>query len=339
MERNRHPLRSVAVTLLLALAGGVVLADDSSADNYGRGPLPIKDNYLLSQHALHFTPDNARIVDEGHWQAEGYFNWSNSFGTRHRPRFMDVDGEIVEFLGSLNYGLNDWFEVGIDVPILWRTGGAMDSLIEGFHSGTGYANTERAGFPRNDFQATITGDRGQVFSTHDTGVDLGNISFKGRANLTDGGDLLPAITLGLDVSLPTSTGDELSGGDGVDVEMSAYLSKHLVGDFYLHVNGGATVLGDDTLGNIQMHSVVGDFGFAVEWACSKATSIVLQGLYQSAQFEEGPGNLPRFSFHYSLGVKTEPWKNIELHLGLIENELKYDNSADFGIQVGASVGF
>lgn len=328
-----------ALALLLSPTMACAWADDESLLNCGRGPLPIRDNFMLSHQNLHFTPDSAAITPDGGWEVEAYINWSNTFAAK-KDRAMRIDGESIAFVPNLNYGLNEWCEVGIEIPMWWRVGGAMDAFIEGFHNMLGYANNDRNRYDENDFDVFIRGNHGQTFHEADRGFQLGNIDLKGRANVLDGDDsFLPAVTLGLDIALPTSTGDEVSGSDGVDVGLSAYLSKHLGADFYLHLNGGVVFRGDSALGNIGVEDTVGNFGFAVEWACTEATSIVAQGLYQSAQFAEGPGNLPRFSFYYSIGVKTEPWEGVELEFGAIENELKYDNSADFGIQVGAKVGF
>ena len=330
------------LTILMAANGaaddGAQGSPDGAYLNYGRGPLPVKDNFVMSHRSLQYTQEGAKVLDRGRWEGGLTIHWSNSFGTR-RTQFFVVDGETIAITPSLSYGVNDWLEVGIDVPTVVRTGGAMDGFIEAFHSMWAYSNMDRDRFEEDDFDVRITGSDGRVFREDDTGYDLGKITLKARANLTDGGNLIPAVTLGLDVALPTGSRDELSGSDGVDAGFYLYLSKRVVADFYLHVNGGATVWSDPDLDHIDMENVRANVGIAFEWACSDATSIVAQLLYHTAQFAEGTGNLQELSFTYLLGVKTEPWKDVEFHFGVVENELKYDNSADFGVQGGVSFGW
>ncbi len=344
----RRRSRGLQALLLCAFLVGPLLAtaqaqegsapSDDAYLNYGRGPVPIKDNFLVSHRTLQMIPRGAEIVSEDAWEASLSLNWSNSFGTR-RGRFFRIDGETVETVAGVSYGATDWLEVGIDIPLLWRGGGSMDSFIEGFHDLFGYSNGDRDRFDEDDYNVTITDDDGGLYDEDDEGFDLGNVTLRARANLTDGGTWLPAVTLGLELRPPTHTGDEISGSDGVDAGLFAYLSKHVAGDFYLHLHGGGMFYSDPDLGDIDLKDVRGVFGFAIEWACTDATSIFAQALYQSSQFQEGGGNLQNFAFTYALGMKTEPWKDVEFHLGLVENEFKYDNSADFGVQIGAKIGF
>jgi len=306
---------------------------EESISNRGRGPIPIADNFLISLRRLPFSSQGVEAWEEGSWEVGGTLQWSSSIADGENP-FFRIDGEALALVAALKYGVTPWFRVGLSVPVRLRMAGMLDGFTDGFHELFGLPPGASQRYPNGEIHVEITQAGGSRFEDSQTRADLGNLVLSAWVDGTEGNEWLPAAMVGLDLGIPSSTGDELAGDDGVSFQVSLHLSKRIVGGLLVHLFGAVAWYGDESLGEIRTEDKRLFGGVAIEWEISSATSFLIHAEWRGPLFSHGNDRLTLPSFVYSLGVKTGISDRLELQFAIVENELSYHNSADFGVQIG-----
>lgn len=307
------------------------------AANVGYGPLSLRGQSPFQMLHLSLSPSAPSTLPAHHWEGQLLTTWVNRWAVSEGQYF--IDNETLRIAGKLRYGLTDWFQVGIEVPVLWRGGGVMDSFIEGFHRTFGLDNGRRDEFPRNRFRVEFHSPEGSKFALNadDAGIGLQDIVLSSQATLTCGGAYRPATAVHFSVSLPTGRDEKLYGTGGVDVSVALLFSKRL-GDLYLYLNGGYVWFGTDEIGGIRLRKSQGTIFTGVEYRLRGRTSLILQNLINSGAAEDF-FEFSEYTDEMTLGMKTELSPGLLIELGLIENLIHFTNSPDFGVHGGVSYRF
>lgn len=328
----------VAALLLCLCAAAAVWAEADEPEgwdvNVGQGPLSLRDQFLLSQPHLSLTPQDPRPTDKGRWRVGMDLDWANTFGQKGVSYL--VDGETVTTQPYVRYGLLEGLEVGLDVPIFWRGGGAMDGFIQDFHDAFGVGQNGREVIPDDSFTAFIN-QGGNFYQIDDEGWGLGNVALSSKLTLAQGDERWPAFAVQATLTVPTGDQSREFTQGGWDGGLVASVSKGFCGKFYVYGNAGFTAYSDDHQGPIQLETARGFFMGGLEYRCSKSCSIVLQATFTSPYF--AADHLHNWTYIAGLGPKFQIGENCKAEFGVLENFGGYDLSADFGLHFGVEFGF
>ena len=158
----------------IALAAIVVLASTVSAQEYDLretllSPLPVRDQFLLSNGFFFFTPQSTRALPDGQWSFSLNAADANSFaksgwishslsGRTSRSEALDtladtrfeslptlflVDGETHRSDAMLRRGFANGLELSVTVPLISTGGGWSDRVIESVHHAMKIGNAQR----------------------------------------------------------------------------------------------------------------------------------------------------------------------------------------------------
>lgn len=330
--------RWAVVALCLCALPGVQAQDDEPEGwdvNVGLGPLALREQFLLSQTHLTLTPQDPRPTDRGHWRAGLTLDWANTFG-RKNVTYL-VDGETVTTVPYLRYGVLEGLELGLDVPIHWRGGGAMDGFIQDFHDAFGVSQNGREDLPDDDFNVFVNDREGNFYQLDDEGWGLGNVGASAKLTLSQGDERMPALALQALVTAPTGDQRREFSQGGWDGGVVASVSKGFCGSLYLYGNAGLTVFSNDSQGPIELASTRGFFMIGAEYRFTRCFSLVLQTSITSPYFDEE--HLSAWTGIVGFGPKFQVGERCKVELGALENYRGYDVSADFGVHLGFEVGF
>ncbi len=303
--------------------------------NVGLGPLALREQFLLSQTHLTLTPQDPRPTDRGHWRVGMTLDWANTFGRKNTTYL--VDGETVTTVPYLRYGVLEGLEVGLDVPIHWRGGGAMDGFIQDFHDAFGVSQNGREKLPDDDFNVFVNDREGNFYSLDDEGWGLGNVGASAKLTLAQGDEHMPALAIQALVTAPTGDQGRGFSQGGWDGGVLASVSKGFCGKLYLYGNAGLTAYSNDSQGPLELASTRGFFMMAAEYRFTPSCSLVFQTSVTSPYFDEE--HLSEWTWIAGLGPKFQLGERCKVEVGLLENYGGYDFSADFGVHFGFEVGF
>jgi hypothetical protein len=363
--------RSLLLALAL-LAAAPALADerDPSADDgqaepsivhddaetpplarWGRGPFEVQDVYLLALNRLSPWARSPEIA--GHLQLEVGLKgvWSNSYAfARNR---LIVDGEIRQLITTLRFGLFDRVELGLWIPYEWRGGGTLDGFIEDFHKTFGLPDADRDEVSHDRYAAFGTEKNGEPFNYDHAGYGFNDLITEARVLLTEGTELLPAATATLRLRFPTGRG-KFHLSDGVDVSLAIDASQR-VGDWPLVFYTGLayTYYADANVDDLKLTRHRLFFYVGGEWEFATYFSLVTHvwiETHRETKLWADASNLPLLAprakpdfgnwvTYVAAGFKFEPVEELVFELGILENIIDPETTADYTMMLNATYRF
>lgn len=238
--------------------------DVRAAEWKGLGPISIRNQNPLSLQFAALSPQRAATLKKGEANMKIDSSYSNIYeqGT-NGTQTLDLDMEYWRSAWSLNYGLDDKLEVGIEIPVVHYSGGFMDGFIQKYHNTFGFPNGGRD---------LVANDR-FAYGFSDAGADrlgfppmtfgLGDITIRTKRAILDG-DRALKVSLFSDFKFPTGEEGRGAGSGTPDFGMGLILD-YTHWRLHGYVNGAYYMLG----GNERLDPYVRDS----MWAFSAAQEL------------------------------------------------------------------
>ena len=313
------------------------------APPYRRGPVEVRDEWILAQPHLTLPAMSPDPLGRGRWMVRLELNRGNDFGwTQTRAgelpqggdrRFI-VDGEHMTVALQARYGLSSTVDVGLRVPWHWRGPGFMDGPIDWFHSTTGFMDNIRSDF-RNDLYRVEGRDQNFVpFSwTDDPGSGLGRIEASAQWAFLSGPSHARGWTAALAGRVALPTGTEPYDSDGVDAGLQV-VAAHPIGsrlDAYLGVGG--TWFGELEIDGVVYERLRGSGFVALEWRPWRRWSFCLEANL-SSRLVTNIASYPAVQSYLNFSSKYDLSSAWRLELGFTENLENQQSTTDFGAFLG-----
>lgn len=282
-----------------------------AADNGGLGPLPVRNLFPPALPYLNFTPEPVLTLAPSKVQFSYQYAVANTlvntqsgsqpgtpvitqanvdrglttadFPAVGYGAFIDVEAQV--HLLRWRYGLTDSLEVGLDQSWVSYGGGGLDQTIESVESAFSALNPLRPQFARNGFHYFLARD-GKFLVATEAPADLvpADPVLSMKWNWTQGGNILPAISLRLTYKAPLDNATSLprslvsSGSDDFGYYL---LFSKAIGNWVVHYQTGETQL---TVRNHEYASSLEHKLFGLEYRSDRNNSWVMQITTQSSIF-------------------------------------------------------
>jgi hypothetical protein len=336
-------LRRAPVALLLA---AVVFAGAAPAEAgeparpapARRGPLEMRDQWLLAQSRLTLpalAPDplgdgKTRVAVELAWGSD--FGWSP--GRRRDTTDYLVDGEHRTLTLDARHGLTPALTVGVRLPLHWRGGGILDGIIDWFHGWTGLPGGARPLFPVDQLRVEWADPtRGYIRWDADAGSGLGNAEVLGHWAVRRGEPGGWAVALAGRGTLPTGTASFAPGGFEAGAQVLAASAVHRNVDVY--AGAGGTAHPRRAVAGVEYAPWRGHGFVAAEWRPAARCSVLVE-LDASTRLVENLPGYPGWQGYFRLGASIDASERWRLHGGFVEGIKSQQATTDFGIVAGVS---
>jgi hypothetical protein len=344
----QHPLgvlRAPEPPPAAVVVGGTAWLASPLAGARRRGPVEIRDEWLLAQPRLTLPAVSPDPVGRGRWQARVAVNRGNDFGWAQTSagelpaagdrRFL-VDGEHQTTEASLRYGLTSTLDLAVRVPIHWRGGGFMDGAIDFFHDAfawAGFLDNDRPSFRNDKFRVEGRSPSGVPFSwTDDEGAGLGNVELAAHWAFLGARPGAPWTVAAVGrVTLPTATGVYEVGG--VDVGVQLVAARRLGRAFDLYMGVGGTFFGEPEIDGLTYEEVRGAGFVALEWRPASTWSLLVQ-VDGSTNLVKDVASYPEIQSYVHVAAKFDLSRCWQLEIGFTENLHDQQSTIDFGAFAG-----
>lgn len=281
--------------------------------------------------------------------------WSNSWSFSQNR--LVLDAETRHGILSLRLGILDAGDIGLQIPYQWRGGGMLDPFIEDFHEAFGLSRAERNRRPQNRYLVQGTQSDLTPYELEHKGYGFSDMVLELRGKTYPGGPILPAAAATLRLRLPTGRSKfELS--DGVDVTISLDLSKRIGHTPFLIYAGLAyTYYAHAHVDGLDLLRHRGFVYVGGEWELTPWLSLVVHGWWESKRerklfrnpssvdrnpfsgpLQEAETKLGNYISYVAFGLKAR-WEPVVVELGVVENIIDPDTTADFAILGNLTVQF
>jgi len=331
--------RALSAGLLAVLAVGPVEAGESLRPvPVRRGPLEIRDQWLLAQSRLTLPALAPDPLGDGNTRLGVHLAWGSDFGwspgpRRDTTRYL-VDGEHRTLSFDVRHGLTPALTVGLRLPLHWRGGGIMDGIIDWFHGWTGLPGGARPRFPADQLRVEWADPvRGSVRWDARGGTGLGNAEVLGHWAFRRGDPGGWAGALVVRGTLPTGTGAFAPGGVEAGAQLLSASPLHRNVDLY--AGAGGTAHPRRAVAGVEYAPWRGHGFLAVEWRPAGRCSVVVEVDASTRLVENLPG-YPGWQGYFRLGASLDAWERWRLHGGFVEGIKNQHATTDFGIVAGVS---
>lgn len=326
---DSNHMRQIRVLVILFILCLTALTVRAQAPYEPHGPLHITGQTPLQTRKLDMIPTRPDILSEGEWVATLFSGVANRW---NNTNFYVIDDEIFQNQLEIALGVGRRSEIGLNIPVLTRSGGYLDRFIVGFHRLMGLGQADRTSYPFNQLQVNYIDSAGRRVTLLDNNgrkTGLGDVSVIARTTLYSGGGRLSPIIFSALLRFPTASDRGFYGSSGIDGAIGVS-SAYRLHPFYLYGTVGYGLYGSGRQYGIGLRPYQWTVFTAVEWASGKSTSFVVQQLINSG-IAENFYDFSRPTYEVTLGFKKDLSRHFMIEFGLLENLFIFDNSVDFGV--------
>jgi hypothetical protein len=351
-------MQRFASTFALALLVCGSLRAQGNGDDL-RAPLPIRDQFLLSNGFFFFEPERARVLGEGEsvvmiaaadsntFAKSAWIN-HHEFGETTRmsaaselaasrahigaPIYL-VDGETQRVELSMRHGFGRNFELGLTVPISRTYGGWSDAFIEGVHKALNIGNANRNAFPRNSLTVALQSGTAQYVRDQPGRFAIGDIAVAGKYELSLLEDRHISMSVSGAVELPTGNAYMLNGSGSLNGGLQVLASRDF-GRTTVHATLGMLREGSNRQLGTRAETLITDTVGISQLLTEKSAAIAQLTVSESPFRNIGIAEFNRRTYQLSIGMQQRIGRSMTAYAALIENVLTYENSADAGVACG-----
>ena len=263
-----------------------------------------------------------------HVEADQSYDWEedpDTFPFKHGSFLLDM--ETVSFNPRVSVKVTENVCLEATVPVVYQTGGILDSVIEGFHDTFGIDQHNRDQWERNGTSLMYVSPEGEIIDSSDdvSGTFIGDIVVGGSYRVRGFG---PALGIRVLCKLPTSTMDDGWDQNGIDVSTQASVSWHS-DQIYGYHGVGVTFYGSDGIDELKLKRQRYSMMNALEYSWSPTFSLLAHLVVASPTADYPELDNPIIGL--TLGFKKQIGNGV-FEFGLIENLFFFDNSPDIGVQ-------
>lgn len=318
---------AVLVSLAFCCLGTAVHAEDT-APLYLRNQSPLLQVFGLP------GPQGGLLTPAGKLRTSLDFALANHADSATTPdESLVLDGESYFVDAVVRYGLNDRWEVGVDLPYVAHSNGKFDNLIEGWHDLLGLSNSQRDG-ASNELEFAYERDGTTVNRLDSAGGGIGDIRLTGAYQLLTGTGGTPALAVRGMVKLPTGNEDRMRGSGATDIAVSLEATdrRSLAGrPLDIFAQGGALRLGEGHILADQQKTGVPFGALGLRWQWTANIDLRAQAAIQGSYYHSGLDALGGTTSNLTLGGGVALRSlGIKLDIALIE-DLISDATPDFGM--------
>lgn len=342
-----QPARPQAPPAARVEPGAGLAAAPAPVDRWStrRGPVEVRDEWLLAQPRLTLPALSPDPVGRGRWRLRVAANRGNDFGwtqteAGEQPvagdrRFL-VDGEHQTTEASLRYGITATLDLAVRVPLHWRGPGFLDGFIDAFHEAfawAGFLDNDRPAFDNDRHRIEGRSEDYEPFSwSEDTGTGLGRVEV--AAHWAFAGASPQARTTWALVgrlTLPTATGPfEVEGLEaGAQLLCAVRLRRNL--DLYL--GAGGTWFEEPVLGGITYEETRGMGFLALEWRPVAWGSLLVE-VNGSTALVTSISEYPTVQTYVNIALRVDLGRGWQWEAGFTENIVDQQSTTDFGAFTG-----
>lgn len=319
------------------------------------GPLPVRDQFLLSNGFFFFAPEQPRVMPGGQWafsfnaadsntfaksgwishSLDGRTSRSEALTELANTRFESnstlflVDGETHRSDLALSRGLGNDIEVRLTVPLISSGGGWSDPIIESAHHAMKIGNAQRESLRRNSETVYLRHDGATYVRSRGNGVSLGDVALSAKYELEHNLAVVGSI------ELPTGSADRLDGSGALDAGVELIASRDVRYNNRVTMSLGVIRLGANAALATRSQFLITDT-VALAHRVGRSASVVMQLTVSESPFRQL--DVPEFSrraYQLSTGFQRQVGPLL-VHAAIIENVVNFENSADAGIAWGIS---
>ena len=304
-------------------------ADDYNQTNFQ--PFETRDQNLFNLIHGQALPTNAALNNK----AQG--TWSSSMvisNTLNIDSNVDesiyLDYEAYRFNFSYQYGLDDNWDVKLDIPLIYQSGGVFDSAIDSWHEFWGLPRGNRPFVEHNQYDIQYAYQSQALVDLDEKSTTLGDIQIAAARSIIKNNST--AMSLWASLKLPTGDEDKLTSNGVTDVSAWLALNQQLSNSWLINMNAGVVVLGKDNYKNIPLSDQTFYGHVMLGWLISDNINLKLQLQGHTSYYDQSQLKILADTYFLTFGGSIKIGQCNQLDIAMNE-DIKVDSSPDASLLI------
>ena len=273
--KNTSDLLVLGVFLCLTLFTASPTFADNALRMMDYNPFETRDQNLFNLIHGQALPTNAALVAKHQNIWSSALTITNTVNIENKTNEnIYLDYEAYRFNFSYQYGLNQNWNVKVDVPIVHQGGGVFDSSIDDWHQLWGLSRGKRTDVKNNQYDVRYGYQSQSLIDINKSSTTLGDIQLAAARTLLKNDQTTLSLWGGL--KLPTGDKNKLSGSGATDVSAWIALNQKLTNSWVLNLNAGTVIPGSNDYKDIPLSDNVFYGHLMLGWLASDSINLKLQ---------------------------------------------------------------
>jgi hypothetical protein len=311
---------------LCLLLTGYSLHTIASPDSAGFHPFETRDQNLFNLIHGQALPTNARLIKkkQGLWSNSLIItNTLNIESNTNEDIYLDY--EAYRFNFSYQYGLNDNWNLKLDIPLTHQAGGVFDSEIDRWHEFFGLPRGYRPLVENNQYDIHYSSQTQTLVNLDEASTSLGDIQIAVARTLIARENT--QLSMWASLKLPTGDKSKLTSNGATDVSAWIAINQQLAENWRVNVNAGAVVLGEDSYQNIPLSDYALYGNLTLGWIVTDNLGLKLQLQGHTSYYDKSQLDILGDTYFLTFGATIKVNQCHQLDFAMNE-DIKVDSSPD-----------
>ncbi len=277
--------KAMWLCLLISLFPALLVASTEEDKQTDFQPFETRDQNLFNLIHGQALPTNARL------NKKSQDLWSSSLVITNALNIQSnteeniyLDYEAYRFNFSYQYGLDDKWNLKLDVPLIYQSGGFFDSAIDSWHEFFGLHRADRPFVEHNQYDIQYAYQSQTLVDLNEASTTLGDIQLAIARSLIENSST--TMSLWASLKLPTGNEDKLTSNGATDLSAWLALNQQLSENWVINLNTGAVVLGSNNYKNIPLSDYALYGHIMLGWLVTDNINLKLQLQGHTSYYEQ-----------------------------------------------------
>lgn len=289
-------------------------------------PFETRDQNLFNLLHGQALPSNA------HLNKTGQSRWSNTLAITNAINIESnnnesiyLDYEAYRYNFSYQYGVNENWNIKLDIPLIHQTGGFLDSAINNWHDALNLPQSFRPLVEDDQYEVSYSYQNQSMIDLDESSTSLGDIQIALAHSLVESSETTMSVWGSL--KLPTGDKEKLSGSGAADLSVWLALNQQLSEDWLINVNSGAVFLGKDKYQDIPLSDYALYGHVMLGWLVTDSIDLKVQLQGHSSYYDESELKILGGTYFLTFGTSINISECQQLDFAVSE-DIKTDASPD-----------
>lgn len=289
-------------------------------------PFETRDQNLFNLIHGQALPTNAALLKKSHNAWSSSLVITNTLNIESNTNEnITLDYEAYRFNLSYQYGLDEDWNIKLDIPLVHQTGGIFDSAIDHWHEFWGLPRANRPFVENDQYNIQYSYQDQSLINLDEGSTSLGDMQIAVARALVK--NSRTTMSLWASIKLPTGDPDKLSGSGATDLSAWLALNNRLSENWLVNLNAGAVFPGDDDYKNMPLSDYALYGHVMLGWLVSDSINLKLQLQGHSSYYEDSRLLILGSTYFLSFGgtIKINPYHHLDI---AVSEDIKVDASPD-----------
>lgn len=331
--KNVDGLTALGVFLCLCILVRPILASasDDAVNQSDFHPFETRDQNLLNMIHGQALPTDASLNKKSQslWSSSLIItNTLNIASNSNEDIYLDY--ETYRFNLSYQYGLNENWNLKVDIPLIYQGGGIFDSAIESWHEFFGMPNGNRPYVAQDQYDIRYAWQSQTLVDLSQPSTSLGDIQLAIARSILE--DSHTSMSLWASLKLPTGDEARLTSNGAADIAAWLALNQQLSQRWLLNLNAGAVFPGTDNYQGIPL-SDQALYGHAMlGWLVSENINLKIQLQGHTSYYDQSQLTILGDTYFLTFGGTININRCNQLDIAFSE-DIKVDASPDASLVI------